>query len=161
MIGHIDEERLVALGLGESPSGEEAQHLAACPTCAASPAADARLWASLRQLPQPLPPPRFSAEALARFRRARGVRHRPREVVLGGAVVLALVVVLCAWALRLIPGALVSLAVSLPRWSELIPATSNWGRLLGAAMPSLALCALLLLAGVAVLLRRLTAQPVK
>jgi anti-sigma factor RsiW len=157
MNGHIDDARLVALGLGEVPSTDEAQHLAGCPTCAASPAADTELWASLRQVAQPLPPPDFAAQALVSFRRARRVRHRPREVVMGSLVVLALVVVLCAWGLRLVPGALVSLAVSLPRWSELIPATSNWGRLLGAALPTLGLCALVLLAGVAVLLRRLTA----
>jgi hypothetical protein len=161
MNGHIDEERLVALGLGEAPSAEESRHMAACPSCAASPAADAQLWASLRQVPQPEPPPRFSSEALARFRRARGVRHRPREVVLGALVVLALVVVLCAWGLRLAPGFLVSLAVALPRWSDLIPTFSNWGRLLAAAVPVLGLSALVLLAGVAVLLRRLSAVPAK
>jgi hypothetical protein len=160
MSTHLDEGRLLALGLGEPPSAEESQHLAGCPTCAAGPVADAQLWASLRQLPQPLPPPRFSREALARFRRARGVRHRPREVVLGALVVVALVAVLCAWALRLAPGALVSLAVALPRWSELLPGAS-WSRLLAAALPALGMTALMLLAGVAVLLRRLTAVPAK
>jgi len=157
---HLDEGRLLALGLGESPSPEEAQHLAGCPTCAAAPASDAQLWASLRQVPQPLPPPRFSRDALARFRRARGVRHRPREVVLAGLAVVALVAVLCVWALRLAPGALVSFAVALPRWSELLPGTS-WSRLLAAALPAVGMTALVLLAGVAVLLRRLTAIPAK
>jgi hypothetical protein len=159
MNGHIDEERLVALGLGEPPSGEEAGHLEVCPACAGSTAADARLWASLRQVPQPLPPPRFASQALGRFRKARGVRHSPREIVLGGLVVLALVVVLCVWGLRLAPAALAGLAFSLPRWSHL---GSGWGRLLVGALPVLGMCALVLLAGVAVLLRRLSAAtPVK
>jgi len=161
MNGHIDEARLVALGLGEPTSPQEAAHLEACPACAASTAADARLWASLRQLPQPLPPPDFSRQALGRFRQARGVRHRPREVVLGGLVVLALVALLIAWGLRLAPGALTGLALSLPRWSHLTPTAASWGRLLVAALPALGMCALVLLAGVAVLLRRLTAVPVK
>jgi hypothetical protein len=161
MNGHIAEERLVALGLGEPPSGEEAGHLEACPACAGSTAADAQLWASLRQLPQPLPPARFASQALGRFRKARGVRHRPREIVLGGLVVLALVVVLCAWGLRLAPAALTGLAFSLPRWSHLSSA-SSWGRLVVAALPVLGMSALVLLAGVAVLLRRLSGiSPVK
>jgi hypothetical protein len=160
MTAHLDEGRLLALGLGEPPSADEAQHLAGCPACAAGPAADAQLWASLRQVPQPLPPPRFSRDALARFRSARGVRHRPREVVLGGLLVLALVVVLCAWGLRLAPGLLVSLAVALPRWSELLPGTS-WSRLVAATLPVLGMTALVLLAVVAVLLRRLSAAPAK
>jgi hypothetical protein len=156
MSGHIDDTRLVALGLGEPPSAGEAEHLAACPVCAAGPAADARLWAQLRQLQPPAPPVQFAAGALARFRTARRVRHRPREVVLGGLLVAALVAVLALWALRLVPGALVTLALAVPRWSNLVAAGNSYGPVLTAALPVLVLSAAVLLAGVGVMLRRLT-----
>jgi hypothetical protein len=161
MSAHIDEKRLLALGLGEPPSAGEAEHLAGCPLCAAGPAADARMWAQLRQLRPPAPPPVFAAGALARFRAARAVRHRPREVVLGGLVVAALVVLLCLWALRLVPGALVAVAVSVPRWSSLLTNGSSYGRVLAAALPVVVLSAALLLGGVGVMLRRLTTVPAK
>jgi hypothetical protein len=161
MNGHIDELRLMALGLGEPPSAAEAEHLSACRSCAAGPAADAQLWAQLRRIELPAPPPRFAAGALARFRGARAVRHRPREVVLGAMVVAALVVVLCLWALRLVPGTLVTLALSLPRWSSLVASGSSLGRVLVAALPVLALSAAVLLGGVGLMLRRLTAVPAK
>jgi len=160
MSAHIDETRLLALGLGEPPAPGEAEHLAACAACAAVPAGDARLWAQLRQLPLPAPPPDFSATALRRFRRAR-VRHRPWEIALGSALVTVLVVLVALWALRLVPGALVTLAVSLPRWSEVLAAGNSWTRVLAAAIPVLVLGAALLLGGVGVMLRRLTAVTAK
>jgi hypothetical protein len=161
MSGHIDEQRLLSLGLGESPSPSEAEHLAACSACAAGPAQDAHLWAQLRRLQPPAPPLELSAGALARFRKARAVRHRPREVILGGLLVAALVAVLCLWALRLVPAAVVTLALSLPRWSNLVAAGNSWGRVLAAALPVLVLSAALLLASVGVMLRRLTTAPAK
>src|SRR4051812_30614264 len=153
---HIDDARLVALGLGERPSPIEAQHLASCALCGASADTDARLWAQLRALPLPTPPRDFSTAALARFRSARAVRHRPRDVLFGGLMVLALVAVLCIWALQMLPGALIALALSVPRWPDLVSAGSSWSRLFGAAVPVLALSAAVLLIGVTALLRRLT-----
>jgi len=161
MSGHIDEMRLLALGLGEPASAAEAEHLAGCPVCAAGPARDAQLWAQLRQLPLPVPPAQLSAGALARFRRARDVSHRPFEVALGGLLVAVLVVLLCLWGLRLFPGALISVTLALPRWSDLVSAGSGWSRVLVAAVPVLVLSAALLLGGVGVMLRRLTAVAAK
>jgi len=161
MSGHIDEKRLLALGLGEPPSTREAEHLAGCPACAAVPAADARMWAQLRQLQPPAPPAPFAAGALARFRTARAVRHRPREIVLVGLVVAALVVLLCLWALRLVPGAMVAVALSVPRWSNLVTAGNSYGPALAAAVPVVVVSAALLLGGVGVMLRRLTAATAK
>jgi hypothetical protein len=161
MSGHIDEQRLLALGLGEAPSAGEAEHLAGCAGCAASPVADAKLWAQLRQIELPAPPPQFSVGALARFRRARAVHHRPWEVVLCCLLSAALVAVLCLWALRLVPGALVTVALSLPRWSSVVAGGNSLGRLLAAALPVLALSAAVLLGGVGMMLRRLTAVAAK
>jgi hypothetical protein len=161
MSGHIDDTRLVALGLGEAPSPLEAEHLAGCPTCAGGLAGDQQLWAQLRELPQPAPPPRFQAQALARFRRARAVRHRPWEIAVGGALVAVLVAVLVLWALRLMPGALVTVALSLPRWSSLVSASNSLGPVLAAMVPVLVLAATLALGGVGVMLRRLTMATAK
>jgi hypothetical protein len=161
MSGHIDARRLLALGLGEAPSSAEAEHLAGCPDCAAGPAQDAQLWWRFRQLELPAPPPRFSAGALARFRKARAVRHRPREVILGGLLVAAMVALFCLWALRLAPGVVVTLALSLPRWSNLMTEGNGWTRVLTSAVPVLVLSAALLLGGFAMMLRRLTTVAAK
>lgn len=155
--GHLDQERLLALGLGEAPSPAEAQHLAGCASCAAAPAEDAALWARLRQLPVPSPPPQLAAGALARYRRARAVRHRPREIVLGSLLGLALLLVVVAWLRGVAPGALVSLALWLPRWSDLVPRGIGWTTILAVVVPLMAAAAGILLAGVGVFLRRLTA----
>ena len=154
--GHIEETRLLALGLGEAPSALESQHLAACAACAASLQEDARLWTDFRALPQPLPPRPFAAGALARYRQARPVRHRPREVAFGAAIVLALVAVRGFWLLRLVPGALVWLALALPQWSDTLSQGLGWSRVLVGVVPIMALAAATLLAAVGLVLRRLT-----
>jgi hypothetical protein len=159
--GHLDEARLLALGLGEPASAAETEHLAACAQCAAGPAEDARLWAHLRQLAQPSPPPSFAGAALSRYRRARAVRHRPREVVLGSIVVVVLVGILGWWALQLAPQALVALALSLPRFADVVPRGIRWTALLGVVLPVMALAAAILLGSVGVMLRRLTAGAAK
>ena len=162
MIGaHLAEARLVALGLGEMPSSAEADHLGLCVTCGAALEDDARLWAGLRQLPLPEPPPGFAAGALVGYRRARAVRHQPREVLAGSLVVAGLVAVLCFWAWQQAPGALVSFALALPHWSSAVSQGGTWTRALVAVVPVLLVSAGFLLGGVAVLLRRLALVPVK
>jgi hypothetical protein len=124
---HLDEQRLVALGLGEAPTPAEAEHLAACPACAAVPAEDARLWASFRQLDQPLPPASFAAGALARFRLGQRlpVRHRPRDIALGAVLGLAVVLVLALWLRGVAPGALVAATLWLSHWNSPLPRGSR------------------------------------
>jgi hypothetical protein len=92
-------------GPGRAPlDSARAEHLAGCPACAAVPAADARMWAQLRQLQRraacpvrrrgPAPLPHARASATARVRSSSAAWWSP-----------ALVVLLCLWALRLVPGA--------------------------------------------------------
>jgi predicted anti-sigma-YlaC factor YlaD len=158
---HLNEVRLVALGLGEAPAPVEAEHLAGCPACVAAIEEDTRLWAQFRQLPQPQPPPSLAAAASSGYRRARGVRHRPQEVMAGSFVVAALVVGLCFWGWQLAPGALVSFTLALPRWPSALSLGLTWSRMFATALPVLALSAGLLLAAVAIMLRRLTAMTAK
>jgi hypothetical protein len=159
--GHLDETRLLALGLGEPPSAAEAQHLSACAACATGVREDAQLWALVKEVPQPVPPPRLAVGAVARFRRARAVGHRPREVAVGTLIALGLLAVLAFWIWRLTPGAATWVALALPRWPSVFSTGRSWVRVLAAAAPVLAVSAGLLLAAVAVVLRRLTAVTAK
>lgn len=161
MTAHLEDQRLMALGLGEPPTADEARHLADCPACAAAPAEDARLWASFRRLPQPAPPPGFARGALSRYRRTRPVRHRPREVALGAALGLAVVVLLAAWLRGVAPDALMTATLWLTRWDSPLPRGIGWSQVLAVVLPLMALAAGILLATVGVILRRLSAATAK